>query len=206
MTVPLRSDLQLIAEQVPANSRVLDLGCQGGELLQHLAAVHGCHGTGVEIDPDAVLRAVAAGVPVLERDITEQVHHFTDDSYDVAVLSRTLQVIRRPGDVLAQMARIAPTLIVSVPNFGYWRHRATLLSGRMPMSREIPHRWYETPNIHHTTLVTLEELFHDLSLRVVRRTFLDERGRRRHWSLRVANALAGSAVYVLGSRPSAHHE
>ncbi|TDT33391.1 methionine biosynthesis protein MetW [Naumannella halotolerans] len=195
--IGLRQDLQLLAELVPNDSRVLDLGCGPGDLLVHLRDHHGCRITGVEIDPDAVLQAIWAGVPVLERDVDDHVGHFGTDSYDVVILSKTLQVIGQPAEVLGQMSRIAPTMIVSVPNFGLWRHRLRLLRGRMPMSRELPYAWYNTPNIHHATIVDLEDFFADVGLRIKRRIILDEQGRQRDWSTKVANLRAGSAVYEL---------
>ncbi|HQA78613.1 MAG TPA: methionine biosynthesis protein MetW [Propionicimonas sp.] len=195
----LRPDLELLAGLIPAQSRVLDLGCSSGALLAHLMAAKNCRGTGVEIDPDAVLAAIAAGVPVIELDIDSELHDFADHSYDVVVLSRTIQTIHRPFEVLQEMGRIADRLIVSVPNFGYWRHRLRLLRGRMPMSREIPHAWYDTPNLRHTTLVELEELFDRLGLTVERRIVLSPAGTPLPSGNRFANVVAGSAVYALRS-------
>lgn len=195
----LRPDLELLAGLIPAQSRVLDLGCSSGALLAHLMAAKNCRGTGVEIDPDAVLAAIAAGVPVIELDIDSELHDFADHSYDVVVLSRTIQTIHRPFEVLQEMGRIADRLIVSVPNFGYWRHRLRLLRGRMPMSREIPHAWYDTPNLRHTTLVELEELFDRLGLTVERRIVLSPAGTPLPSGDRFANVVAGSAVYALRS-------
>jgi methionine biosynthesis protein MetW len=95
------------------------------------------------------------------------------------------------------MGRIADRLIVSVPNFGYWRHRLRLLRGRMPMSRELPHAWYDTPNLRHTTLVELEELFVRLGLTIEQRIVLSPAGVPLKSGDRLANVVAGAAVYVL---------
>ncbi len=193
----LRPDLELVAGLVPAGSRVLDLGCGSGTLLAHLMARAGCRGTGVEIDPDSVLAAIRLGVPVIELNIDTELDDFADHSYDVVVLSRTVQTLHRPVEVLAHMGRIADRLIVSVPNFGYWRHRLRLLRGRMPMSREIPHAWYDTPNLRHTTLVELEELFGRLGLVIEQRIVLSPTGSPLRSGDRLANVVAGSAVYAL---------
>lgn len=193
----LRPDLELLADLVPAGSRVLDLGCGSGALLAHLIADSGCRGTGVEIDPDSVLAAIRLGVPVIELDIDAQLDDFADDSYDVVVLSRTVQTLHRPVEVLRHMARIGSRMIVSVPNFGYWRHRLRLLRGRMPMSREIPHAWYDTPNLRHTTLVELEQLFARLGFTIERRIVLSPAGGPLRSGDRLANVVAGSAVYAL---------
>ncbi len=193
----LRADLQLVADLIPSGSRVLDLGCGSGTLLHHLISDQQCHGTGVEIDPDAVLDAIRAGVPLIELDMDTQLAEFADGSYDVVVLSRTLQSIRRPEQVLEHMARIAPRLIVSMPNFGWWRHRLRLLAGRMPMSRELPFAWYDTPNIRFTTLADLEDLFAKLNLDIEQRITLTPQGTPLRGGQRSANLRAGAAVYVL---------
>ncbi|MFT4218119.1 MAG: methionine biosynthesis protein MetW [Micropruina sp.] len=194
----LRPDLNLIAHLVPNSSRVLDLGCGKGSLLRHLIAEHNCTGTGVEIDPEKVLTAITAGVPVMELDLDADLGLFAAASYDTVVLSRTIQTIRRPEVVLREMARIGSRLIVSVPNFGLLQHRLMLLRGRMPMSRELPYSWYDTPNLRFTTLVDLEDLFAKLGLMIEQRINLSLAGEPLGKHLRAANLRAGAAVYVLG--------
>lgn len=193
----LRPELALLADLIPDGSRVLDLGCGSGTLLAHLITDRGCRGTGVEIDPGAVLAAIGRGVPVVELDIDTQLDDFADDSYDVVVLSRTIQTIRRPRQVLQHMARIGDTLIVSVPNFGQLGNRLRLLRGRMPMSRDLPHAWYDTPNLRFTTLVDLEGLFSAVGLRIERRIVLNSAGAPAYSGQRMANLLGAAAVYVL---------
>jgi methionine biosynthesis protein MetW len=197
----VRPDLDVVARLVPPGSRVLDLGCGSGELLAHLDRERGCSGTGVELDEEAVLAAVRRGVPVIELDVDTMLGEFADASYDVVVLSRTLQALRRPADVLGEIGRIGERCIVSVPNFGLWKHRVSLLlTGRMPVSSELPYPWYETPNIHLSTLADLEELFAVKGLAVERRLLLDEQGRplrTRPGTRRLGNLLAGAAAYLL---------
>jgi methionine biosynthesis protein MetW len=188
----LRPELALLAGLIPSASRVLDLGCGTGELLAHLMREADCSGTGVEIDDGAVLAAIGLGVPVIELDIDNQLDEFADGSYDVVVLSRTIQTIRRPVEVLQHMSRIGSTLIVSVPNFGQLRNRLRLLRGRMPMSPDLPHPWYDTPNLRFTTLADLEDLFAGLELRVERRIVLRQDGRPA-----ASTRLGAAAVYVL---------
>lgn len=196
----MRPDLELVADLVPAASRVLDLGCGQGDLLEALAA-KGCRGTGVEIDGEAFLASIRRGVAVLSLDIDTDLHAFAADSYDVVVLSQTLQTTRRPGHVLTQIARIAPRSILSVPNFAYWRHRSELLlTGRMPVSTELPYPWHQTPNIHLSTLPDTESLVAEVGLGVDRRILLDEQHRPLR-SDRAGNLRAARAIYVLRRRP-----
>jgi len=193
----LRPDLQLVAGLIPDGSRVLDLGCGSGSLLAHLMAQANCRGTGVEIDPESVLAAISLGVPVIELDIDSELDDFADRSYDVVVLSRTIQTIHRPLEVLQHMGRIADRLIVSVPNFGWWRHRLRLLRGRMPKSGDLPFEWFDTPNLRFTTLTELEELFDRLGLTIEDRITLNSAGLPLKMADRVANLAAGAAVYTL---------
>ena len=153
----LRPDLRLVADQVWPGSRVLDLGCGDGELISFLIGAQQCNGTGVERDPDGVLASIRRCVPLIELDIDTQLNEFGDNSYDVVVLSRTLQAVLHPSVVLRQMARIGQRLIVTMPNFGYWKHRLALLSGHMPQSPDLPFTWYDTPNLHYSTLLDLED-------------------------------------------------
>lgn len=194
----LRRDLQLVAELVPTGTRVLDLGCGSGELLSYLLSDKNCTGTGVERDNDSLLGAIRRAVPVLALDLDEQLDQFASDSYDVVVLSRTLQAVLHPTKVLREMSRIAPRLVVTMPNFGYWRNRMTLLSGHMPRSRDLPFAWYDTPNLHHSTLVDLEKFFAKENLTISKRILLTDSGERLAAGRLVPNLWAGSAIYVLG--------
>lgn len=120
-----------------------------------------------------MVAAIRRGVPVIELDIDTQLDEFSPDSYDVVVVSQTLQAAREPVELLRQVARIAGHGIVSVPNFGLWQHRASLLvRGRMPVSSELPYAWFDTPNIHLSSLVDLEDLFEATGFTVRRRALL----------------------------------
>ncbi len=193
----LRLDLALVAEQVPSQSRVLDLGCGTGSLLAFLQQERTCSVTGVEIDPEKVLGAIRRGVPVIEWDVEAVTQTFADKSYDVAVLSRTLQSMLDPENVLREMGRISDRLIVSMPNFGYYQNRIRLVMGRMPRSPELPYAWYNSPNLRFTTLVELERLFSRLNLKIDRRFTYTQRGRRLRMYGSWANLMASAAVYVL---------
>lgn len=196
----MRADLEVVAELVSPGSRVLDLGCGDGQLLAHLFETRDCTGIGVDHDGAAVLGAIRRGVPVIELDIDTQLGEFADHTYDLVVVSQTLQAARRPDALLDEIGRIAGRGIVSVPNFGLWKHRAALLTrGRMPVSAELPHAWFETPNIHLATLADLEELFEAEGWEIRRRVLLDAHGKPATGlaARGPANLLAAAAVYLV---------
>lgn len=154
----LRADLRLITDIVPAGSRVLDLGCGDGSLLAHLRDERGCTVRGIELEHANIAAAIAQGLSVTQSDLDEGLAGYPEGSFDVVVLSQTLQVVRHPSLVLREMLRVGERGIVSFPNFGHWKVRGYLgLRGRMPVSRSIPYSWYDTPNIHHTTIRDFRE-------------------------------------------------
>lgn len=199
MSDTLRPDLWLIAKLIPEGSRVLDLGCGDGELLR-LLKLKGCSGTGVDMSPGNLVAALRSGVDVVQLDLDSQLPEFADDSYDVVVLSRTLQTVRRPRQVLEEMGRIGAHSLVSMPNFAHWRNRLRLLAGRMPMSKDLPFEWYDTPNLHYTSLPDLEPLFASLGMVIDKRIPLDQTGRRHRLGDFAPNLVASSSLYLLHAR------
>lgn len=153
-----RRDFELIASWVPEGSRILDLGCGDGALLAGLAASRGARGYGIEIDDANVLASVKNGVSVIQNDIETGMSAFEDNAFDFVILSQTLQAMRNAQRVLNEMLRVGREGIVTFPNFGYWRHRVDILRGRMPVSRSLPYKWYDTPNIHLCTVKDFEDL------------------------------------------------
>lgn len=195
----MRPDLAVVAAMIPDGSRVLDLGCGDGDLLAQLIGAQGCRGQGVEVSPDAIHACIARGIPVVEADIDAGLPDFDDSSFDVVVLSQTLQATRHPALVLREMMRVGGVGVVSFPNFGHWRVRAYLATrGRMPVSRSLPYPWHETPNIHLCTLRDFEELAAAEGLRIAERRLLDADGHAApERSGRRPNLLAAGAAYLL---------
>lgn len=168
----LRPDLSLIADWIAPGSRVLDLGCGDGALMAHLQARKQCRGYGVEIDDAAVLRCVRRGVNVIQRNIEAGLDMFAATQFDVVVLSMAIQATHRTEHVLREMTSVGRECIVSFPNFGHWFHAWSILRGRMPVSREMPYQWYDTPNLHLATALDFEDLLGKLGLRITASAFL----------------------------------
>ena len=196
-----RRDLELIASLVPEGSRVLDIGCGDGALLATLRETKGVDGRGIELERPLVNQALARGVPVIQGDADADLVHYPDRSFDVAILSKTLQATRDTRGVLENLLRIGRQAIVSVPNFGHWRARWQLaVGGRMPVNRHMLYSWWDTPNIHFCTIHDFESLCAVVSARVEQRHILRGDGRSiggaagNDW---LANLLGQQAVFLL---------
>ncbi len=153
-----RYDFELIASWIAAGARVLDLGCGDGMLLADLGRARATFGYGIEIDDANVLASVKNGVNVIQNDIESGLASFADHAFDFVILSQTLQAMRDAERVLNEMLRVGREGIVTFPNFGYWRHRLDILRGHMPVSKTLPHDWWNTPNIHLCTVTDFEGL------------------------------------------------
>lgn len=189
----LRPDLGLIASWIPERSRVLDLGCGDGSLLAFLQANKACEGYGVEIDDRQLLACVRRGVCVIQRNIEDGLELFGRKQFDTVVLSMAIQATKRTENVLHEICEVGKEAIVSFPNFGHWSHAWAILRGRMPMSREMPYQWYDTPNLHLSTPRDFELLAEKIGLVIVEKAFL-KYGRPVHG---FASMRATQAVYRL---------
>jgi methionine biosynthesis protein MetW len=196
----MRVDLRFIAEMIDPGTRVLDIGSGDGSLIEHLFRTRGCDARGMEIDMAEVTRAVAHGLPVMHGDADSDLAQYPDNAFDYVVLSRTLQAVERPREVLRQMLRIGTRALVSFPNFGHWQVRLQLAqTGRMPMTATWSRPWFETPNIHPCTLLDFRALCVQDGYAVERWLAIDEAGRKSPWrrSLRLANLFGEQAMFLL---------
>lgn len=196
MTAQPSPDLLSIARLVPHGSRVLDLGCGTGELLDHLIRERGCSGYGVEINDANVQACVARGVNVIQLDLEAGLAMFGDNSFDVVLQIDTLQHLRNAETMLMETARVGRIGIVAFPNFGYWRNRFAVLRGRMPVTRVLPYQWYDTPNIRVGTLEDFEALATQNKLDILDQFGLQEGREVRLWP----NARASRAVFKVQRR------
>lgn len=195
----MRADLALVAEMIAPGSRVLDLGCGDGSLLDGLIRERGCRGQGVEVSEEAFHACVARGIPVVHGDIDDGLPDFGDGSFDAVVLSFTLQAVRRPAAALREVVRVGRVGVVSFPNFGHWRSRLHLLGrGRMPVTRALPHAWSDTPNIHLCTIRDFELLLRSEGLAARERRLLAADGTAAPaLAARRPNLLAAGAAYLV---------
>jgi methionine biosynthesis protein MetW len=162
-----REDFREILRLVRPGSRVLDVGCGDGELLELLIREKAVDGQGLELSPAGVSACLARGLAVVQGDADNDLDDFPSQAFDYAVLSDTLQSMRDPKHVLSELLRIASRAVVSLPNFGHWRVRWALLAhGRMPETRALPEPWWSTPNIHLCTLADFTDLCRNLDLRI----------------------------------------
>lgn len=200
----LRKELLHIAEMIPASARVLDVGCGGGELLEHLARTKAADARGIELSQAGVNACVAKGLSVIQGDADTDLADYPPGSFDFAILSQTIQATRQPKVVLNDLLRIGKRVIVSFPNFGFWKVRLSLaFLGRMPRTRALEHAWHETPNIHLCTIADFVTLTEEIGAKVERALAVEEGGDVRAISApgAWANLTAEGAIFLLSRRP-----
>ncbi len=192
----MRPDLEIIQSWISPGSRVLDLGCGDGSLLDYLKNHKQVSETGLEINPDDIVRCLKKGVHVIQQDLNKGLQNFVSDSFDTVLLTQTLQAVHYPDVVIDEMLRIGRNGIVTFPNFGHWRSRLHLSSkGRMPVSEFMPYEWYNTPNIHFCTVRDFDVFCRERQIRVIKRLVVDNK-HRDSWTINLMPNLLGEiAIY-----------
>ncbi len=196
----VRGDHRILCDFVASGSRVLDIGCGTGELLELLIDTRGVDGRGFDTSQEGVNEAVARGLSVVQGDADNDLAAYPDDAFDYAILSHTLQATMDPKQVLEQLLRIGQKVVVSFPNFGHWRNRLQLLfNGRMPVTDYLPYEWYDTPNIHFCTIRDFVALSEEVHAKVIKAEALDARGQRIGFNAPwwVWNLIGDQAVFLL---------
>ncbi len=198
-------EFKLISEWIKPNSRVLDLGCGDGQLLQHLIDTYGVTGYGMEINSTKNIQAIQKGLNVIQSDLNSHdlCDYFDNDSFDYVIMTQALQVVRRPDELLEDMLAIGKQIIITFPNFGHWRNRAQLLfKGHMPKTDTLPYQWYDTPNIHMCTFNDFEALCEEKDIEVVARTVVNAEHRRTLGMSIAPNWLGEVALYKVQKKAS----
>lgn len=172
----LRADLAFIAHWVSPASRVLDLGCGDGAMLEYLQRQKRCTGYGVEIDDEKIPRCVQRDVHVIQQNLEDGLAMFADNAFDTVLCLSALQMMKHVEETLRDIARVGREAIVSFPNFAHWPHRLSLLMGRMPISESLPFQWYDTPNLRCATISDFEDLSREVGLEVIDFVALSEEG------------------------------
>ena len=154
----MKKEFKVIADLLPKNVRVLDVGCGDGSLMNHLIKEKNIEARGLELKKENVTKCIYKGLSVIEGNAETELHQFPNQSFDFVILSQTLQAFYNPEKVLKDLLRIGKSVIISIPNFGYWKVRTSLLFfGKMPVTKTLPNSWYNTPNLH---MCTIKDLFH----------------------------------------------
>jgi methionine biosynthesis protein MetW len=174
----IRYDLEIIAQLIAPNTKVLDIGCGDGELLEFLQKTKNVDARGLEISQMQVSKALGRGISAIQGDAENDLTFYPSQSFDYAILSQTIQSTQRPKEILQEMLRVAEYAVVSLPNFAHIKNRLHLLfKGTMPVNKNIPYQWYDTPNIHFCSVDDFEKLCKELNFTVEKKIFLTNKHR-----------------------------
>lgn len=199
----LRPDFRVMAEWVSEGSRVLDVGCGDGELLHWLACHRNVDGRGLEVEQGNVSECVSKGLAVIQGNANEDLQYYPTKSVDYIVMGHTLQRMDKPDETLRELARIGKQVIVSVPNFAFWYNRYYFLSrGRMPVSKNLPYEWYETPNIHFCSLTDFMRLCTSLDIGIEKCIYVTHQGKAGAFSgqSKLANLFGEQGIFLLNPK------
>lgn len=190
--------IEVIKNWIDKESQVLDLGCGDGNILSILTKELGVTALGVEINQENLNECINLGLNVIQQNIDEGLSNFSNKSFDVVIMSQTIQVLKEPKQALLEVTRIGKESIVTIPNFGHWATRLNLLlSGRMPVTGALPNNWYDTENIHLCTIKDFEVLCSECGIDILEKRFFNGSGKEKGLTQIVPNAFAATAIYKI---------
>ena len=190
--------IEVIKNWIDKESEVLDLGCGDGEILNILSKEWGSTVLGVEINQDDINKCIQSGLNIIHQNIDEGLENFSDNSFDIVIMSQTIQVLKEPKKALQEVTRIGNESIVTIPNFGYWTTRINLLlSGKMPVTGTLPSAWHDTDNIHLCTIKDFENLCSECEIDVIEKCFFNKFGKESVLVKVAPNLFATPAMYKI---------
>lgn len=190
--------IEVIKNWIDSGSKVLDLGCGNGEILNILSKELEATVLGVEINQNDINQCIQSGLNVIQQNIDEGLNNFGDESFDMVIMSQTIQVLKQPKQALEEVTRIGSRSIVTIPNFGYWSTRLSLLfSGKMPVTGSLPNNWYNTPNIHLCTIKDFEILCEQSGINILEKRFFNINGGESVLAKVLPNIFAATAMYKI---------
>ena len=189
----------LIEEMISEKSKVLDLGCGDGTLLKKLIDEKDVHGIGIEIDQNSAISAIEKGLSIIQGNIDEGLKEFSNKEYDWVILNQTVQSTDKPDYVIEEMLRVGKKVVVSFPNFAYWKVRFYLFfKGRMPKSKVLPFEWFDTPNIHLLTINDFYEFCHRRNINILQSVYMTRAKVRRGMLIRaISNFFTEEVMFVI---------
>ena len=194
----MKSDFKKIIEKwIPQSTKVLDLGCGDGELLEHLKDSKNVNGFGIEIDISKANECLRRNIPVMQFDIDEGIKEFDDLDFDITIMANSIQCLKNPNLALQNILNISNRCIVTLPNFAHWSCRLDLFLGKMPVTKNLPVPWYETKNIHLCTIKDFEELCYKLDLSVIEKLYLNHNFKESPLTKLLPNLFAAEGVYLI---------
>lgn len=195
----LHLNYAIIAEMIESGSNVLDLGCGEGTLLEMLVTQKDVKGLGLEIDQNCVIKSLEKGLSIIQTNIDSGLGEFADKQWDYVLLNQTLQSTYKPDFVIDEMLRIGKKVVVSFPNFAYWKVRFyLLLNGRMPKSKILPFEWFDTPNIHLLTISDFFEFCEKRNIKVLEAIYTTKAKIRKGFYIKnIANFFSEEAIFVI---------